>query len=180
MRLVAVAGRKALTMQEMTAQSWKRRGCSIVWSPELLAPLITDAEAIPLRTALQWQRHGLPESTPGDRKTVLVGGLQTVLEVIPDSNAAYAWLRRNVLSLCRMWSNHWAGVGLVFGMDGPGKLFQLNESDDLVYFGRGTDWNTKVCLTRAIWNGAAAGSGVYKLIVEGTKDIGGFHVVRVS
>ena len=27
------------------------------------------------------------------------------------------------------------GVGLVFGMDGPGKLFQLNESDDLVYFG---------------------------------------------
>ena len=46
-------------MQEMTAQSWKRRGCSIVWSPELLTPLIVEAEATPLRTALEWQRHGL-------------------------------------------------------------------------------------------------------------------------
>jgi len=167
-------------MQEMTAQSWKRRGCSIVWSPELLATLITNAEAIPLRTALAWQRHGLPDSPPGGGKTVLVGGLQTVLEVMSDSDEAYGWLRANVLPLCRMWSNHWAGVGLVFGMDGPGKLFQLNESDDLVYFGKGTDRSTKFCLTRAIWNGAATGTGVFKLIVEGTKDIGGFHVVRVS
>ena len=171
---------KAMTMQEMTAQSWKRRGCSIVWSPELLGALITDTEATPLRTALEWQQHGLPESPPGGGKTVLVGGLQTVLEVMPDADAAYAWLRANILPLCRMWSNHWAGVGLVFGMDGPGKLFQLNESDDLVYFGRGTDRDTKLCLTRAIWNGAATGNGVFKLIVESTKDIGGFHVVRVS
>ena len=51
-------------MQEMTANSWKRRGCSIVWSPDLLAALITDTEAVPLRTALSWQRHGLPESPP--------------------------------------------------------------------------------------------------------------------
>lgn len=167
-------------MQEMTAQSWKRRGCSIVWSAELLAPLITETEAIPLRTALEWERHGLPDSPPVSGKTVLVGGLQTILEVMPDSNEAYAWLRRNILPLCRMWSNHWAGVGLVFGLDGPSKLYQFNESDDLVYFGRGADRDVKLCLTRAIWNGAATGNGAYKLIVEGTKDIGGFHVVRVS
>ena len=56
-----------------------------MWSPELLAALITDTEAVPLRTALSWQRHGLPESPPGGGKTVLVGGLQTVLEVMPDA-----------------------------------------------------------------------------------------------
>ncbi len=167
-------------MQEMTAQSWKRRGCSIVWSPELLAPLITNAEATPLRTVLEWQRQGLPESPPAGGKTVLVGGLQTVLEVMPDSDTAYAWLRGNILPLCRMWGNHWASVGLVFGMDGPGKLFQLNEADDLVYFGKGSDRDTKVCLTRAIWNGAATGNGVFKLVSEGTKEIGGFHVIRIS
>ena len=167
-------------MQEMTANSWKRRGCSIVWSTELLAAIITDTEATPLRAALHWQHHGLPESPPGAGKTVLVGGLQTVLELMPDVNMAYAWLRTNILPLCRMWSNHWAGVGLVFGMDGPGKLFQLNEPDDLVYFGRASDRDGKLCLTRAIWNGAATGNGAYKLIVESTRDIGGFHVVRVS
>jgi hypothetical protein len=167
-------------MQEMTANSWKRRGCSIVWSPDLLAALITDTEAVPLRTALSWQRHGLPESPPGGGKTILVGGLQTILELMPDATTAYTWLRTNILPLCRMWSNHWAGVGLVFGMEGPSKVFQLNESDDLVYFGKGLDRDTKLCLTRGIWNGAAIGNGVYKLIVESTKDIGGFHVVRVS
>jgi hypothetical protein len=167
-------------MQEMTAQSWKRRGCSIVWSPELLSGLITDAEATPLRVALEWRQQGLPDSPPGRGKTVLVGGLQTIIEVIVAPDAAYAWLRANILPLCRMWSNHWDGIALVFGMDGPSKLFQLNESDDLVYFGRATDRDSKLCLTRAIWNGAATGKGVYKLISETTKDIGGFHVVRVS
>lgn len=167
-------------MQEMTAQSWKRRGCSIVWSPELLAPLITNAEAIPLRMVLDWQRNGLPESPPGGTNTVLVGGLQTILEVMPDTDTAYGWLREHILVLCRRWCNHWANVGLVFGMDGPGRLFQLNEADDLVYFGKGADRDTKLCLTRAIWNGAATGTGVFKLIVEGTKEIGGFHVKYLS
>lgn len=167
-------------MQEMTAQSWKRRGCSIVWSPELLAPLITDADAVPLRTVLAWQRHGLPDSPPGGGNTVLVGGLQTALEVMPDAETGYAWLRQNILSMCRMWSNHWASVGLVFGMDGPTKMYQLNEADDLVYFGKGSDRESKVCITRAIWNGAATGQGVFKLIVDGSKEIGGFHVQRVS
>jgi hypothetical protein len=167
-------------MQEMTAQSWKRRGCSIVWSPDLLAPLITDHDALPLRTLLQWQRHGFPQSPPDDSSTVLVGGLQTVLELSPDSESGYSWLRENILPICRRWCNHWGNVGLVFGMDGPGKLFQLNEADDLVYFGKGSDRESKVCITRAMWNGAATGTGVFKLIVEGTKELGGFHVKHLS
>ena len=32
--------------------------------------------------------------------------------------------------------------------------------------GEGPDRDSKLCLTRAIWNGAATGNGVYKLIVE--------------
>src|SRR5213594_4176217 len=100
-----------MTMKEMTAQSWKRRGCSIVWSPELLAPLITDWEATPLRTTLEWLRDGFPESPPGGGKTVLVGGLQTVLEVMPDAGTGYEWLRKYILPLCRLWGNHWATVG---------------------------------------------------------------------
>ena len=169
-----------MAMQEMTAQGWKRRGCSIVWSPDLLSPLITGGDAVPLSTALSWLQSGLPDDPPGDNRTILVGGLQTVIEVLPDSDSAYAWLRQNVLPLCRMWSNHWEGVGLVFGLDGPSKLFHLNEPDDLVFFGKGSDRDAKLCLTRAIWNGAATGLGVFKLVVEGSKEVGGFHVQRVS
>lgn len=167
-------------MQEMTANSWKRRGCSLVWSPELLRDLITNVEALPLDVVLHWQRSGFPEDPPNGGNTVLVGGLQTVLNVMPDAETSYAWLRANILPLCRRWSNHWSGVGLVFVMDGPGKRFNLSEADDLVYFGREADRNKRICLTRGIWNGAATGTGVFKLILQDSREIGGFHVVKVS
>ena len=80
-------------MQEMTAHSWKRRGCSLVWSPDLLRDLITGIEATPLNVALEWQRSGFPDDTPSGANTVLLGGLQTVLNTMPDAETSYAWLR---------------------------------------------------------------------------------------
>jgi hypothetical protein len=166
-------------MNEMESSSWQRRGSSIIWSPELLRPLITGGDAVPLRTALEWSTLGFPDSPPGDRPTVLVGGLQTVLDAFPEPESAYQWLRGNVLPLVQACGDHWDRVGLVFGMDGPGKLFTLNDADDLVYFGKGNDRERKIKITRAIWNGAATGGGAYK-ILDSSKETGGFHVQRVS
>jgi hypothetical protein len=168
-------------MQEMTSSSWRRRGSSFVWSPELLSPLIVEGEATPLRTVLGWLETGFPDAPPGDRQTILVGGLQTVLEaMLPDVELTYSWLRTHVLPLCRACGDRWERVGLVFGMVGPGRLFTYNEADDLVYFGRGTDRSKLVPLTRGIWNGAATGSGAYRLMPEDKKEVGGYHVQRVS
>lgn len=167
-------------MQEMTASSWKRRGCSIVWSPDLLRDLITGIEATPLDDVLKWPLNGFPEDTPSGKSTVLVGGLQTVLSVMPDAETSYAWLRSNILPLCKKWGNHWNNVGLVFGMEGPKSRFELNDADDLLYFGRDPDRNRRVCLTRAVWNGAATGPGTFKLMIDGTREIGGIHVIKVS
>ena len=167
-------------MEEMTSQSWKRKGSSIVWSRELLTSIILDTEPTPLRTIIKWLNDGFPESPPGNSKTVLVGGLQTVLETMPDSVASYEWLRRYILPLCRKAGHHWSSVALVFAMDGPSRLFTHNEADDLVYYGRGNDRSKQVPISRAIWNGAATGRGAFKLIVEETKEVGGYHVQHVS
>ena len=167
-------------MQEMDGSSWKRQGSSIVWSPELLAPLVTDGEAIPIRTAVGWLKSGFPDSPPGDRSPVLVGGLQTVLTALPDAESRYEWLRQHILPLNRAFASQWDRVGLVFGMDGPAGMFTFNNADDLVYFGKGTDLAKKIPITRALWNGAATGSGAYQLIVPGTKEVGGYHVQRIS
>lgn len=167
-------------MQEMDSSSWKRQGSSIVWSAELLGPLITEGEAVPLRVALGWLAAGFPASPPGGRRTVLVGGLQTALAVLPDADSQYQWLRQHVLPLNRAFAAQWDRVGLVFGMDGPGSMFTLNEADDLVHFGRGSDRSKMVLISRGIWNGAATGSGAYQLIVPGTKQVGGYHVQRIS
>ena len=167
-------------MQEMDGSSWKRQGSSIVWSPELLTPLITEGEAVPLRTVLGWLKTGFPEGPPGDRSPVLVGGLQTVLTTLPDAEARYQWLRQHILPFNRAFASQWGRVGLVFGMDGPTGMFTFNNADDFVYFGRGTDLAKKVIITRGMWNGAATGSGAYQLIVPGTKEVGGYHVQRIS
>jgi hypothetical protein len=167
-------------MQDMDGTGWKRQGCSIVWSPDLLAPLITEGEAVPLRTVLGWLKMSFPDVPPGDRSLVLVGGLQTVLTTLPDVDSRYQWLRQHILPLNRAFASKWGRVGLVFGMDGPAAMFSLNEADELVSFGRGTDRAKKTLITRGMWNGAATGSGAYQLIVPGKKEVGGYHVQRIS
>jgi len=167
-------------MHETDGSSWTRKGCSIVWSPELLGPLITDGEAVPLRVALGWLTTGFPDSPPGDRNPILVGGLQTALTVLPTANVRLKWLQQHIFPLAKGVGNHWARVGIVFAMDGPGKLFPLNDSDDLVYFGRGSDRTEKVAITLGMWAGAAIGEGTYQILLPGTKEVGGYHVIKVS
>ncbi len=170
-------------MNEMDSTAWQRTGSSIVWSPDLLGPLITQGEAVPVRAVLNWMQNGFPDEPPGGGQTILVGGLQTVMETLMtggSASEAYEWLRTNILPLVRAVQSHWDRVGLVFGMDGPGRLFHHNEADDLVYFGRSRDRDGNVGITLGIWNGAATGEGAYRLLVPGTKETGGYHVRRVS
>jgi hypothetical protein len=90
------------------------------------------------------------------------------------------WLRGNILATVRAWKSHWPSAGLVFVMDGPGSLFELNEGDELVYFGRGRDRSKKVKLSLAMWNGAASGAGAYQVLVDGTREVGGYYVRWLS
>jgi hypothetical protein len=169
-------------MKEMTSTAWHRSGSSIIWSPALLGPLVLDGEAVPLRVVVGWTKHGFPDSPPGGRSPVLVGGLQTVLESFPAqaTDAAFKWLRHNIKPLVRAFQRQWDRVGLVFAMDGPEKLFTFNEADDLVYFGRSRERSELVKLTLGIWNGAATGEGAFQLLIPRTKELGGYHVKRVS
>ena len=50
--------------------------------------LITDIDATPLDVVLEWQRSGFPDDTPSGANTILVGGLQTVLNVMPDAETS--------------------------------------------------------------------------------------------
>lgn len=162
----------------MTASSWKRRGSSFVWSPQLLGPLIREGNITPLREALSWLKSDWPTTPPGDSRTILVGGLQTVLESITDVEERYAFLREHILKLCQECGDRWDRVGLVFGMDGPSKVFALNEAEDLVYFGKGNDKAKLIAISRGMWNGAAMDA--FKLLEEDEKTVGGYHVQRVS
>jgi hypothetical protein len=169
-------------MQDMTTKAWQRSGSSIIWSVELLGPLILAGEAMPLRTVLGWMTHGFTDEPPGGRTAILVGGLQTVLESFPaeQSDAAFAWLRHNIKPLVRATQVQWDRVALIFAMHGPDKAFTYNEADELVYFRGSRERAKQVKLTLGIWNGAATGLGTFRLPVPETKETGGYHVNRVS
>ena len=168
-------------MKDMDASTWKRRGSSIVWSPGLLGSLITDGSVVPLRTALCWMTDGFPDDTPDGGSTVLIGGLQAILETIGTNEEQYDWLRANIMPFLRSVQGHWPRVGIVFGMTGPRNLFHLSEGDDLVYFGRSKDRSKNVRITLGMWNGAATGEGAYRLMTTGAKkEVGGYHVNHIS
>lgn len=170
-------------MQEMTASTWKRTGSSIVWHPDLLVDVVRDVEPTSLRVLLGWLQAGFPEDAPGSQRTVLVGGLQTAVETMMQTTAPETigeWLRANILATVRAWKSHWPNVGLVFVMDGPASLFEFNEGDEIVYFGRGRDRAKKVKLSAAIWNGAASGAGAYQILVEDSREVGGYFVRWLS
>lgn len=170
-------------MKDVDTTGWQRMGSSIVWSPELLGPLITGGTAVPLRAVLRWVHEGFPSEPPGGGQTILVGGLQTVMETLMSSGSAdeaFQWLRSNMLPLVRAVQANWDRVGLVFGVDGPARMYHHYEPDDLVYFGRSKDRDANVRITLGIWNGAATGEGAYRLLIPGSREIGGYHVRRVS
>jgi hypothetical protein len=168
-------------MNDMDATTWKRKGSSIVWSPELLGPLITDGSVVSLRAAQCWMVDGFPDDTPNGGSTILIGGLQTVLETACSTGEAYDWLRANIMPFLRSAQAHWPRVGVVFGMAGPRNLFHLNVGNDLVYFGREKDQNKNVKITLGMWNGAATGVGAYRLMTTGVKkEVGGYHVNHIS
>jgi hypothetical protein len=169
-------------MKDMTSKAWQRSGSSVIWSPELLGPLVLGNDAVPMRVALGWMKLGFPESPPGGQSTVLVGGLQTVLESFPsrETETAFLWLRQNIKPLVRAFQSHWGSVGLAFAMDGPDKLFNFNEADELVYFGRAKDRSDQLKLTLGTWNGAATGEGAFRLLVPETNELGGYYVKHLS
>ncbi|MEX2215949.1 MAG: hypothetical protein WD768_17690 [Phycisphaeraceae bacterium] len=170
-------------MQEMTSTGWKRQGSSLVWHPLLLGELIRDIEPTPLRTLVGWLKTGFPDKVPSGKRTVLIGGLQTTVETMMQMQTPSTvadWLRNHALAAVRQWKSHWPEVGLVFVMDGPVNLFEFNEGDEIVYFGRGKDRKKKVKLSQAIWNGAASGAGAYQLVVPETKEVGGYFVRWLS
>ncbi len=170
-------------MQEMTASTWKHVGSSIIWHPDLLADLVRDNEPTPLRMLVGWLKAGFPESPPDGKRTVLVGGLQTAVETMMQTTALQQvenWVRANAQAAVRIAQHHWPNVGIVFVMDGPGILFEFNEGDEIVYFGRGRDRAKKVRMSLGLWNGAASGTGAYQVLVESSREVGGYFVRWLS
>jgi len=166
-------------MDEMTASTWQRRGSSVVFHSKLLGPLIDAGCMVSLRDALGWLKSW-PSEPPGESPTVLIAGLETVLEVL-DPPGAEEFLRTRVKAFIDQFQEHWDQRGLVFGFGCPAGRFKVDPTfEDVLFEGPG---NRTVRLSAGLWNGAAR-QDMLRIVVKdeqtGRDEPGGFYVRRLS
>jgi|SRR5690554_4048720 len=166
-------------MDSISTDVWKRKGSAVVFNQSSLAPLISSGAIISLRTFLSWSDK-LPENVPVPEKTVLVCGLETIIETMEPLDAS-DFLARRIRPLLTDIQNRWTGIGVVFGFTAHPKTFEENSFSEEILFKRRD--RKKVRLSDGLWDGSA-GFNLRRIVRETnaqTSEITlGYYVSRIS
>lgn len=166
-------------MEDLSSSTWKNRGSSVVFHPKLLGPLIGAGDLVSIRAALGWMQSGQwPQQVPGDGRTVLVGGLDTCLEVM-DVEQAERFLSHRVKAFIQEFQRRWDMVGVVFGMTCSDKVLRVDALENVLYKARR---GGEIRLSGHLWNGAAR-TDMARIVAsndDGGEETGGFYVPRLS
>jgi len=92
-------------MREMSSSAWLRRGSSIIFDRITLGPLIGGSALVSLREALGWMKSW-PLKPPGNGQTVLVGGIETFLEILEPRDAE-RFLRNRIKPFVQEFQERW-------------------------------------------------------------------------
>lgn len=166
-------------MKEMFNDAWKRRGSSIVFDQESLGPLIANGHMVSLRAALGWM-SAWPATPPVPGRTVLVVGLETMLQVMPPA-AAQDFLRQVAKPFILRFQQRCPEHGLVFGFVGSDKSFKTTDdaAEEILYRVPG---DQTIRLSFALWDGTST-LDITRLLRQPTgKPVTtlGYHVSRIS
>jgi len=166
-------------METISNTVWQRKGSSIVFDQKSLGPFIADGSVISLRQMLSWTK-GLPENPPVPGKTILVSGLETIVETMA-SPEAEAFLSRRVRPLIIDLQNRWNNCGMVFGFSAHRNAFKETSLEEEVLFQRRD--KKQIRLSEGLWDGSAA-INMKRIVREGDKPeseiIIGYYVARIS
>lgn len=165
-------------MREMSGTSWRGRGSSIVFDKRLLGPLLATCPVVSLRQALAWV-PAWPTQSPPTGSTIVVGGLETVLETLPPADAE-TFVRQRIRALINEFQQQWDQCGLVFGLLVAPQRFKVTVQGEVLFVTRTHD---EIRLSATVWNGSAS-DDLFELIFKdpatGQQVRGGFHVPHRS
>ncbi|MGC9194425.1 MAG: hypothetical protein ACP5IL_03105 [Syntrophobacteraceae bacterium] len=166
-------------METISNTVWQRKGSCVVFDRKSLGGLIYDGSLISLREAMSWSKE-TPSSPPVSGRTLLVSGLETVIEVA-DPQDAEDFLTQRIRPLLISLQTRWTDCGLVFGFSSHAKAFEETSLEEEVLFRR-RDRKT-VRLSKALWNGSGA-LDMRRVVREtdkpGEETIVGYYVARIS
>lgn len=164
-------------MRNMSSSAWLRRGSSIVFDRFTLGPLIGGGALVSMREALKWM-NAWPAEPPGNGQTVLVCGMETMLDLLEPARAE-SFLKTRVKPLVQEFQSRWDQRGLVFGFGTHDSSFEVTASDEEVVFVRRD--GERVRLSYSLWDGSAT-MNVARLIrdEQGNGITAGYYVARIS
>jgi hypothetical protein len=164
-------------MEKLAADTWRYRGSSVIFHHATLNSLI--ASQVSLRQALSWY-NSLPDNPPLSSKTILVTGLETLIETM-EAPEVEDFLVFRIQPLLRLIQNRWTDIGLVLAFTNPPQAFGLTVQEESLLFYRRD--RVTVNLSNSLWDGSAP-KNMRQIVTEGAKpqeeEIVGYHVSRIS
>ena len=166
-------------MDTISNTVWQRKGSSILFDQENLAPFVKDGAVVSLRDALSWS-SGIPSAPPVKGKTILICGLEAVIETLADDEIN-DFLGSRIRPLLIKLQNCWPGNGIVFGFSSHPNNFEESPMQEEVLFKRRD--RVKVALSDGLWDGSATVN--MKRVVDTEREPGqevviGYYVARIS
>lgn len=139
-------------MKTLTGTGWKRKGSSILFDQIEIQKLLDEKVMFSLREFLSW-KDDMPEEPPVDGDTILICGLETIMDSLPAEDAE-DFLRCKIRPVIKALNNVWTETALVFGFPGGRERFEETPGmREEVLFLRSDD--EKVHISEGLWDGTA-------------------------
>lgn len=164
-------------MKELSADSWKRQGSSVIWDKDTLQSLLPVASLVSLRTFLTWH-DAWPAQLPRNSRTILVGGLQTCLELLSPAEGE-SFLLHRVQALISRQQSKTEQVGVIFAFhNATHRAFDVTQRDEEISYKRAGQ--PLMPLSVPLW-GRGSSADIQLVMRSGPpREAIGYHVRRIS
>jgi hypothetical protein len=166
-------------MDTISNNVWQRRGSCVIFDQKSLGTFISDGAVVSLRQALAWAKE-LPTNPPVPGRTIIISGLETVIETM-EPQEAEDFLSCRIRPLLIHLQNRWTDYGVVFGFTSHPKTFEETVLKEEVLFRRRD--RKQVRLSEGLWDGSAT-VNMKRIVREGAQQgveiIVGYYVARIS
>ena len=163
-------------MRTLSNDAWRRQGSSIIFDTEEIQKLLNENAMVSLRTFFSWDKN-IPSEAPVLGQTVLICGLETVLDTLSEEEAQ-EFLMRKVNPLVKKIQSEWTTKGIVFGFTQFKAFEEICLPNEEVLFKR-TNFNLRI--SEWLWCGVRT-QDLHRIEkkVDNQKITAGYYVAHLS
>ena len=149
----------------------------MIWDRDTLQSLLPVASLVSLRTFLTWH-DAWPVQLPRNSRTILVGGLQTSLELLSPAEGE-AFLLNRVQALISRQQSKMEQVGVVFAFhNATHRAFDITQRDEEISYKRAGQ--PLMPLSVPLWGRGSSADIHLVLRSNQPREAIGYHVRRIS